>query len=106
MQPSIDSTGSRGVSGVGNGLAHCFAKWKMSSNVSNEGCIPKRLMVPNFLRNEPPHRFFFGHQRREAIQRAHDLADGVGGDAGIERRGVEFGMSQQLRVIMRILLCH
>jgi hypothetical protein len=29
-----------------------------------------------------------GHQRREAVERAHDLTDGVGGDAGVERRGV------------------
>jgi hypothetical protein len=34
-------------------------------------------------------RIFYGHQRREAIQRAHDFADGVGGDAGIECRGVD-----------------
>ena len=27
-----------------------------------------------------------GPQRREAIKRAHDLADRVGGDAGVERR--------------------
>ena len=36
-----------------------------------------------------------GHQRREAIERAHDLADGVGGDAGIKRRGVELGVPEQ-----------
>ena len=51
-------------------------------------------------------RIFFGHQRREAIQRAHDLADGVGGDAGVERRGVEFGMTQRSCAIIRILLSH
>src|SRR5258708_1762040 len=32
---------------------------------------------------------------RNAIERAHDLADGLGGDAGIERRGVEPGVPQQ-----------
>ena len=32
------------------------------------------------------------HQRCEAVERAHDLADGVGGDAGVERRGVELGV--------------
>lgn len=32
---------------------------------------------------------------RDVIKRAHDLADGLGGDPGIERRGVEFGMAQQ-----------
>ena len=36
-----------------------------------------------------------GHQRREAIERAHDLADGLGGDAGVERRGVELGVPKQ-----------
>ena len=35
-----------------------------------------------------------GHQRREAVERAHNLADGVGGDAGVERRGVELGVPQ------------
>src|SRR5215468_9671610 len=34
-----------------------------------------------------------GPQRREAIERAHDLANRVGGDARIERRRLEFGMS-------------
>src|SRR5882672_12025798 len=32
---------------------------------------------------------------RDAIERAHDLPDGLGGDTRIERRGVELGMSQQ-----------
>ena len=36
-----------------------------------------------------------GHQRSEAIQRAHDLADRVGGDVGVERRRIKFGMPQQ-----------
>src|SRR5271169_4016540 len=36
-----------------------------------------------------------GHQRREAIQRAHDRADGVGGNARIERRRFKLGMSEQ-----------
>src|SRR5277367_3030638 len=31
----------------------------------------------------------------EALQRAHDRPDGVGGDAGIERRGVDLGMSEE-----------
>jgi hypothetical protein len=29
------------------------------------------------------------------LQRAHDLADRLGGDAGIERRGVELGVAEQ-----------
>src|SRR5713226_7979700 len=36
-----------------------------------------------------------GPQRCEAIERAHDLADRVGGDARIERRRLEFGVTQQ-----------
>src|SRR6202166_1644303 len=32
---------------------------------------------------------------RNAIERAHDLPDGLGGDTRIERGGVELGMSQQ-----------
>ena len=34
-------------------------------------------------------------QRREALERAHDLADRLGGDAGVERRGVELGVPEQ-----------
>ena len=47
-----------------------------------------------------------GPQRREAIERAHDLADRVGGDARVERCGLKLGMSKQSRVIMRILLSY
>jgi hypothetical protein len=32
---------------------------------------------------------------RDVLQRAHDLADRLGGDAGIERRGVELGVPEQ-----------
>src|SRR5205085_12134687 len=32
---------------------------------------------------------------RDVLQRTHDLADRLGGDAGIERRGVELGMAEQ-----------
>ena len=31
----------------------------------------------------------------DMLQRAHDLADGLGGDARVERRGVELGMTEQ-----------
>src|SRR4029434_4126379 len=31
----------------------------------------------------------------DALQRAHDLADRLGGDAGIEGRGVELGVAKQ-----------
>ena len=30
-----------------------------------------------------------GRQRRQAVERAHDLADRVGGNAGVERRRFE-----------------
>jgi hypothetical protein len=36
-----------------------------------------------------------GRQRREA-----DLADGVGGDARVQRRGVELGMPERTRVTL------
>jgi hypothetical protein len=42
----------------------------------------------------------------DMLQRAHDLADGLGGDTRVERRGVELGVTEQSGVIMRILLCH
>ena len=35
------------------------------------------------------------HQRREPVERAHDLTDDVGGHLGVARRGVELGMSEQ-----------
>jgi hypothetical protein len=35
------------------------------------------------------------------LQRVHDLADGLGGDAGIERGGVELGVTERPRAIMR-----
>ena len=31
----------------------------------------------------------------DMLQRAHDLADRLGGDAGVERRGVELGVTEQ-----------
>src|SRR5258708_36509881 len=34
---------------------------------------------------------------RDVLQRAHDLADCLGGNAGIERRGVELGVTKQHR---------
>src|SRR5713226_1544139 len=47
-----------------------------------------------------------GSQRRETIERAHDLADRVGGDARVERRRLEFGMPERPCFIMRTFLCH
>ena len=31
----------------------------------------------------------------DMLQRAHDLPDGLGGDAGVERRAIEPGMPEQ-----------
>jgi hypothetical protein len=42
------------------------------------------------------------HQRREPVERAHDLTDDVGGHLGVARRGVELGMSEQSRFIMHL----
>jgi hypothetical protein len=39
---------------------------------------------------------------RNAIERAYDLPDGLGGDSRIERGGVELGVSQQSRFIMHL----
>jgi hypothetical protein len=36
-----------------------------------------------------------GHQRSETIQRAHDLADRVGGDVRVKRRRIKFGVTEQ-----------
>ena len=33
--------------------------------------------------------------RRDTVERAHDLADRLGGDARVERRGVELGMTER-----------
>src|SRR6266478_9895416 len=39
---------------------------------------------------------------RDVLQRAHDLADRLGGDAGIERGGVELGVTEWSRFIMHL----
>jgi hypothetical protein len=46
------------------------------------------------------------YQRGEAIQRAHDLADDVGGDLGVARCGVELGMPERTRVTLITFLRH
>jgi hypothetical protein len=37
----------------------------------------------------------FGLRQGDAIERAHNLLDRLGGNAGVERRGVELGMAEQ-----------
>src|SRR5271169_4271986 len=44
----------------------------------------------------------FGLRQGDAIERAHDLLDRLGGDARVERRGVELGMAEQSRFIMHL----
>jgi hypothetical protein len=46
-------------------------------------------------RRRVPPLSLLDHQRREAIERALDLADRIGGDARVKRRGLELGMSEQ-----------
>jgi hypothetical protein len=41
-----------------------------------------------------------GPQRSEAVERAHDLTDSVGGDAGVQRRRLQLRMSKRTRVIL------
>ena len=41
------------------------------------------------------------YERREPVQRTHDFANEVGGDLGVARRGVELGMPERTRAIMR-----
>jgi hypothetical protein len=47
-----------------------------------------------------------GHERSEAVERAHDLADGIAGDMSIERCGLKLGMPKRSCAILRILLSH
>jgi hypothetical protein len=36
-----------------------------------------------------------GLRQRDAVEWAHDLPDGLGGDACVERRGIELGVAEQ-----------
>ncbi len=67
-------------------------------NLQLWSCHPRRALGGRLV--------FLDMQRREAIERAHDLADGIGGNSGIERRRLEFGVTKRSRVIMRILLSY
>ena len=51
-------------------------------------------------------RIFFGHQRRQAIERACHRAEGFSGDACIERRRLQLRMTERPRAIMSTFLCH
>ena len=80
------------------------------ADMAGVGFTPRRSMAAEDIRNLQPWTrhprrasggrlvllfILLGHQRREAIQWAHDLADRVGGDAGVERRRVQLGVAQQ-----------
>ena len=69
------------------------------------GTTPSRSMAAENVRNL---QNWTGHQRRasggrlvlvglqiETFQRAHDCPDGVGGDARVERRALDLGMTKQ-----------
>ena len=69
------------------------------------GLTPGRSMVAEDIRDLQRRA---GHTRRasggrlsplelagDMLQRAHDFADGLGGDTRIERRGIELGMTKQ-----------
>src|SRR5260221_1587612 len=60
-------------------------RWKISAT-SSRGRDTRRALAgrPDLLELE-----------RDVLQRAHDLADRLGGNPGIERRGVELGVPEQ-----------
>ena len=47
-----------------------------------------------------------GQVQTEPLQRAGDVTDRVDGDAGIERRRLQFGVAERSRVIMLLSLRH
>ena len=51
-------------------------------------------------------RRFLGQVQTKPLQRARHVADRVDGDAGIERRRLQFGVAERSRVIVRILLSY
>ena len=44
-------------------------------------------------------------QRPEPVERAHDRADRVGGDPGVERGGVELGVAEQTWITRMSMFC-
>jgi hypothetical protein len=80
------------------------------------GSAPCRSMIAEDIRDL---QCWTRHERRalsrrlgpldlagDMLQRAHDLPDGLGGDAGVERRAIEPGMPERSCAIIRILLSH
>src|SRR5215212_4223482 len=60
-------------------------RWKMSAT-SND----RRLTAVSGVRSHP-----VLWQQPDPVERAHDGADRVGGDASIQRSGLEFGVAEQ-----------
>ena len=77
----------------------------VEADMAGIGLTPCRAMVAEDIRNlqsraRHARRASAGRPdllelERDVLQRAHDLADRLGGDAGIERRGVELGVTEQ-----------
>src|SRR5450631_2596473 len=75
------------------------------ADMTGIGFTPRRSVVAENIRDLQPWtrharrasggRLGLFELARDAIERAHDLPDGIGGDARIERRGVELGVPQQ-----------
>ena len=69
------------------------------------GSAPRRSMAAEDIRDlqrwmRHPSRALSGRLSPlelagDMLQRAHDLADRVGGDVGVERRRIKFGMPKQ-----------
>jgi hypothetical protein len=84
---------------AGIGLAPCRSMAAEDiRNLQLWSCHPRRALGGRLV--------FLDMQRREAIERAHDLANGIGGNTGIERRRLEFGVPKRPCFIMRTFLCH
>jgi hypothetical protein len=86
------------------------------AHMTGVGCAPRRSVAAENIRDlqrRAGHasrvsggRLVLLQLRGDEIERADDLADRLGGDAGVERRRVEFGVTERPRAIMLISLCH
>src|SRR4029077_6355748 len=75
------------------------------AHVAGVGLAPRRSVVaadirdlqrtPHYRRGLCGRLVTSGLQRGQAIQRAHDVPDGVGGDARVERGRIELGVPQK-----------
>ena len=74
-------------------------------DLQGETSHEKRASGGRFRLGGAPRRDL-GQVQTEPLQRAGHVTDRVDGDAGIERRRLQFGVAERSRVIMRISLCH